>query len=68
MDRSVQNVRECMRRAASVAIGKCGWCRKPLGQFKWLCDDCAAKHRNRQRVKADIRKRSKVMRFREYGK
>lgn len=38
-------------RAARVKSGTCGWCANKLGRFKWLCDDCAKKHRDRQRNK-----------------
>lgn len=40
------------RRRSLVKRGLCGYCRRKLGRFKWLCDDCAEEHRERQRLKA----------------
>ena len=37
------------RRAQYLAAGNCGFCGHPRGRFKFLCDDCARKHRERQR-------------------
>lgn len=37
------------RRRARVAAGRCAFCNEPLGVYRYLCDDCEAKHRERQR-------------------
>ena len=37
------------RRREEVAKGNCGHCYRPRNRFKFLCDDCATKHRERQR-------------------
>jgi hypothetical protein len=40
------------KRRLLVESGLCGYCAKPRRFFKWLCDDCATKHRLKQRAKA----------------
>jgi hypothetical protein len=37
------------RRQHEVAAGNCGHCFQPRGRYKFLCDECARKHRERQR-------------------
>lgn len=37
------------QRAERVAVGRCGYCGAKRHAYKWLCDDCAAAHRERQR-------------------
>lgn len=39
------------KRAAQVAAGNCGLCNRPHGKLAFLCDECARKHRERQRGK-----------------
>jgi hypothetical protein len=38
------------RREMLVADGMCGQCGRPRRRRGWLCNDCAARHRERQRV------------------
>ena len=49
---SQKNMSQKKMRADRVVAGKCGFCNKDRVNFAWLCDDCAAKHRERQRVKS----------------
>jgi hypothetical protein len=39
------------KRHKQVSRGMCGWCGKKRNKFAWLCDNCAAIHREKQRVK-----------------
>lgn len=43
-------------RANRVAAGLCGYCGATRNQYKWLCDACAEKHRNKQRAKTQARR------------
>lgn len=55
-ERTAANRAASQRRADLVAAGKCGMCGKPRGSLKFLCDDCAARHRERQREKTARRR------------
>jgi predicted amidophosphoribosyltransferase len=48
---STQNRSHSQMRANRVAVGNCAFCNKPRGSLAFLCDDCAKKHRERQREK-----------------
>lgn len=46
-ERKARSQRSC--RKVRVASGNCGYCDKPRKSFKWLCDGCAKRHREKQR-------------------
>lgn len=41
------------RRKRFVDLGKCGYCGWLRLKLKWLCDECAILHRERQRKAKD---------------
>src|SRR5687767_4551695 len=48
------------RRKKLVESGRCGFCGAQRNQFKWLCDECARKHRERQRAAYVPGKRKRI--------
>lgn len=49
------------RRRNLVKRGQCGYCAAKLGRYKWLCDDCAEDHREKQRLKAWAERQNKLL-------
>ena len=43
-------------RKRRVKDGRCGWCGQKRNQFKWLCDGCARKHREKQQAQQQAKK------------
>ena len=56
-------IAEYMRayRKNRVAKGVCGYCSAKLGRYKWLCDDCADQHREKQRLQAWAKRQDKLL-------
>lgn len=46
-------------RQERLAKGLCGFCGQKRNHYKWLCDVCAARHRERQRMKSIYRQACK---------
>jgi hypothetical protein len=50
-NQSGKNKSRAQQRRQIVLAGGCGHCGKTRGNLKFLCDDCAKKHRDRQKAK-----------------
>jgi hypothetical protein len=48
--RADENKAAAKSRAKRVAAGRCGFCGEKRNLYKWLCDGCAAAHREKQRL------------------
>jgi len=49
------------RRTRQIAEGLCGFCGKPRNKLKFLCDDCAKNHRERQARKKAARQQQRQL-------
>jgi predicted amidophosphoribosyltransferase len=52
---TMSKVKHKAARDRRIAAGLCGFCGKPRESLDFLCDACAAKHRQRQRDKKAAR-------------